>query len=117
MTMQGKGGLPLGLLGGMPGVVLAGRGGAPSDSGVHPDGSFKIAADLGWDYSKEQLSCANMQRFTLASSASYNIYWEKNWSVGGENQCQLVSYQTPYSALIAGNYVKCVEANWNVKLQ
>ncbi|WP_052140338.1 glycoside hydrolase family 19 protein, partial [Janthinobacterium lividum] len=77
----------------------------------------QFAADMGWDYSGEQLSCANMQRFTPASSASYNIYWEKNWSAGGDNQCQLVSYQTPYSALLAGNYVKCVEANWNVKLQ
>lgn len=77
----------------------------------------QFAADMGWDYSGEQLSCANMQRFTPASSAAYNIYWEKNWSAGGDNQCQLVSYQTPYSALIAGNYVKCVEANWNVKLQ
>ena len=77
----------------------------------------QFAADLGWDYSAEQLSCATMQRFGPSSSASYNIYWEKNWSAGGDNQCQLVSYQTPYSALIAGNYVKCVETNWNVKLQ
>ena len=77
----------------------------------------QFAADLGWDYSAEKLSCATMQRFGPSSSASYNIYWEKNWNAGGDNQCQLVSYQTPYSALMSGNYVKCVEANWNVKLQ
>ncbi|MBB5608877.1 MULTISPECIES: chitinase [unclassified Janthinobacterium] len=77
----------------------------------------QFAADLGLNINGEKLSCANMQRFTAASSASYNIYWEKNWNTGGENQCQLVSYQTPYSALIGGNYVKCVEANWNVKLK
>jgi len=35
---------------------------------------------------------------------------------GGDYQCQLVNYQTPYNALIAGNYVKCVERNWNVTL-
>ncbi len=77
----------------------------------------QFAADLGWDYSKEQLSCANMKPFTAASSASFNIYWEMNWNTGGENQCQLVSYQTPYSALTPGNYVKCVEDKWNVKLK
>lgn len=58
-----------------------------------------------------------MRRSTSASSASATIDWVKHWSVGGENQCQLVSYQTPYNALIAGNYVKCVAANWNVKRQ
>jgi chitodextrinase len=76
----------------------------------------QFAADLGWNVAGEQLSCASMQRFGPASSASYNIYWEKNWNSGGDYQCQLVSYQTPYSALIAGNYVKCVERNWNVTL-
>jgi chitodextrinase len=77
----------------------------------------QFAADLGWDVVGEQLSCANMQRFGPASSASYSIYWEKNWNSGGDYQCQLVNYQTPYSALIAGNYVKCVERNWNVTLK
>ncbi|MBI3231007.1 MAG: chitinase [Burkholderiales bacterium] len=77
----------------------------------------QFSSDLGWDYSKEQLSCANMQRFDASSSAAYNIYWEKNWNAGGDYQCQLVSYQTPYSALIPGNYVKCVQDNWNVVLK
>jgi chitodextrinase len=76
----------------------------------------QFAADLGWNAEGEQLSCATMQRFGPASSAAYNIYWEKSWNSGGEYQCQLVSYQTPYNALIAGNYVKCVERNWNVTL-
>lgn len=77
----------------------------------------QFAADLGWNIGSEQLSCATMQRFSGASSAAYNIYWEKNWSAGGDYQCQLVSYQTPYSALIAGNYEKCVEKNWNITLK
>ncbi|OFA04439.1 glycoside hydrolase family 19 protein [Duganella sp. HH101] len=77
----------------------------------------QFAADIGWNVGSEQLSCANMQRFTGSSSAAYNIYWEKNWNSGGDYQCQLVSYQTPYSALIAGNYTKCVEKNWNVTLK
>ncbi|NRR32904.1 chitinase [Oxalobacteraceae bacterium] len=77
----------------------------------------QFAADLGHKVGSEQLSCASMQRFGPASSAAYNIYWEKNWSSGGDYQCQLVSYQTPYSALIAGNYAKCVEKNWGVVLK
>ncbi|AOY02238.1 chitinase [Jeongeupia sp. USM3] len=77
----------------------------------------EFSRELGWDYSKEQLSCATMQRFGPGSSAAYNIYWEKNWNVGGDNQCMLVSYQTPYNALIEGNYVKCVEKNWGVALK
>jgi chitodextrinase len=76
----------------------------------------QFAADLGWNVGSEQLSCATMQRFNASSSAAYSIYWEKNWNSGGEYQCQLVSYQTPYSALIAGNYARCVEKNWNVTL-
>jgi len=76
----------------------------------------QFAADLGWNVAGEQLSCATMQRFGPSSSAAYNIYWEKNWNSGGDYQCQLVNYQTPYNALIAGNYVKCVERNWNVTL-
>ena len=77
----------------------------------------QFAHDLGWDYSKEQLSCANMQRFSGASSAAYNIYWEMDWRYGNDYKCQLVSYQTPYSALQPGNYQRCVESNWKVKLQ
>jgi len=77
----------------------------------------QFAADLGWNVAGEQLSCASMQRFGPSSSAAYNIYWEKNWNSGGDYQCQLVSYQTPYSALIPGNYTKCVEKNWSVVLK
>ncbi|GLS04577.1 hypothetical protein GCM10007860_17240 [Chitiniphilus shinanonensis] len=77
----------------------------------------EFSRELGWDYSNEQLSCATMQRFGSGSSAAYNIYWEKNWNVGGDYQCQLVSYQTPYNALIEGQYAKCVEANWGVTLR
>ncbi|UUZ56898.1 hypothetical protein LP419_19245 [Massilia sp. H-1] len=76
----------------------------------------QFAAGLGWDVGSEQLSCATMQRFGPGSSAAYNIYWEKNWNDGGQYQCQLVNYQTPYSALIPDNYVKCVQDNWKVTL-
>jgi len=77
----------------------------------------EFARDLGWNVAGEQLSCASMGRFGPTSSAAYPIYWEKNWNGGGDYQCQLVSYQTPYSALMPGNYVKCVEKNWGVSLK
>lgn len=78
----------------------------------------QFAHTLGWDYSREKLSCATMQRFSGASSAAYNIYWEMDWRWGvGEYKCQLVGYQTPFSALQPGNYQRCVEANWNVRLK
>lgn len=77
----------------------------------------EFARDLGWDIKKESMNCTNMQRFEKGSSAAYPIFWEKTWSAGQDNQCQLVDYQTPYNALIEGNYVKCVEKNWNLKLK
>ncbi|WP_273431966.1 glycoside hydrolase family 19 protein [Chitinibacter tainanensis] len=77
----------------------------------------EFARDLGWDITKESMKCSGMGRFDGASSAAFNIYWEKDWKVGGDNKCQLVSYQTPYNALIDGQYTKCVEANWGVTLK
>jgi chitodextrinase len=77
----------------------------------------EFARDLGWDIKQESMNCTNMQRFEKGSSAAYPIFWEKTWSAGQDNQCQLVDYQTPYNALIEGNYVKCVEKNWNLKLK
>lgn len=77
----------------------------------------QFAPDLGWNIAGEQLSCANMQRFNSGSSAAYPIYWEMDWRYQKDYKCQLVGYQTPYSALQAGNYRKCVEANWNIVLK
>ncbi|WP_156938971.1 glycoside hydrolase family 19 protein [Deefgea rivuli] len=77
----------------------------------------EFARDLGWDIKRESMKCAGMGRFDGGSSAAFNIYWEKDWKVGGDNKCQLVSYQTPYNALIDGQYVKCVDANWGITLK
>ncbi|AZN36671.1 glycoside hydrolase family 19 protein [Iodobacter ciconiae] len=77
----------------------------------------EFARDLGWDIKQESMICTSMQRFEKGSSAAYPIFWEKTWNAGQDNQCQLVDYQTPYNALIEGNYVKCVEKNWNIKLK
>jgi len=81
----------------------------------------KFANYLGVNIpSNEVLGCANMKRFTSDSSAALPIYWEEDWSWnpnsgdGKSYACKLVNYQTPYSGFKEGDYVKCVEDNFNV---
>ncbi len=62
----------------------------------------------------EVLGCADMQRFDISGAAALPIYWEQDWSTG--NACQLVSYQTPFSALQTGDYVRCVEHHFDVEV-
>ena len=61
---------------------------------------------------EEMLGCANMQRFDTMGAGALDIYWEQDWSQ--PNACKLVNYQTPFSALEAGDYVKCVEYHFDV---
>ncbi len=60
----------------------------------------------------EVLGCAGMQRFDTQGSGALPIYWEQNWNQA--NACVRVNYQTPFSALIEGDYVKCVEHYFDV---
>ena len=68
----------------------------------------------------EVLGCANMKQFSSESAAALPIYWEEDWSWnanssdGRSYSCQLVNYQTPYSAFREGDYVHCVEDKFNV---
>lgn len=62
----------------------------------------------------EVLGCANMQRFDSSGAAALPIYWEQDWTA--PNACQLVSYQTPFSALQPGDYARCVEHHFNVEI-
>lgn len=70
--------------------------------------------------SDEVLGCANMKQFTSDSSAALPIYWEEDWSWSADSAdgksyaCQLVNYQTPYSAFKEGDYIECVEDIFNV---
>ncbi|NOQ32548.1 MAG: chitinase [Helicobacteraceae bacterium] len=76
----------------------------------------KIASD-------EVLGCSNMKQFSSDSSAALPIYWEEDWSWssvsedGRSYSCQLVNYQTPYTAFKEGDYVKCVEDKFNIIAQ
>jgi hypothetical protein len=62
----------------------------------------------------EELSCAHMKSFNKEGAGSLYIYWDREWTK--EYQCQLVKYQTPFNALKPGDYVRCVEDQFKVKL-
>ncbi|BBS13720.1 chitinase [Klebsiella aerogenes] len=68
----------------------------------------------------EVLGCKNMKQFDEGGAGALPIYWEQDWgwdpnTVDGKtNTCQLVSYQTPYSAFKEGDYSKCVQHYFNV---
>ncbi len=68
----------------------------------------------------EVLGCANMKQFSSDGAGALPIYWEEDWSWSSESsdgrsyKCQLVNYQTPYSAFKEGDYVKCVEDHFDV---
>ncbi|HEY4093061.1 MAG TPA: glycoside hydrolase family 19 protein [Luteibacter sp.] len=66
-----------------------------------------FAATLGVPVDEsEKLGCRNMKEFTEASAAALPIYWENNWTT--DPGCKLVNYQTAFSALKEGDYVRCV---------
>ena len=58
---------------------------------------------LGVDISGEKLLCNDMQQFSESGSAGgLALYWAP------ESNCNLVTWQTAYSALIEGDYSKCM---------
>ena len=63
----------------------------------------------------EALGCQGMQAFAEGGAGALPIYWEQDWTYvpanpGGKSYaCQLVGYQTPFSAFKAGDYARCVQ--------
>lgn len=55
----------------------------------------------------EVLGCKDMQAFDAKGAGAINTYWEQDYAT--PYQCKLVSYQTPFSPLMAGDYTKCVQ--------
>ncbi|KAJ3223444.1 hypothetical protein HDU78_011318 [Chytriomyces hyalinus] len=77
-------------------------------------------ADMGLSTANDNLKCAGMGRFdSSSSSGSYAMYWTGSYL--NQNECQLVSYQTNFNALMDGpnynEYIKCVELTFNIKLK
>jgi len=75
----------------------------------------KFAEYFKVDISGEEISCAHMKSFNKGGAGSLYIYWDREWIK--EYECQLVKYQTPFNALKPGDYVKCVEDQFKVKLK
>ena len=72
-----------------------------------------FARELGVPLASDEiLGCANMQRFDTQGAGALAINWEQDWSQS--NACKLVSYQTPFSAFLEGDYVACVESFFDV---
>ena len=72
--------------------------------------------------SNEVLGCANMKQFDEGGAGALKIYWEQDWGWSADTpsgqtySCQLVGYQTPFSAFKEGDYTKCVKHYFNVNV-
>lgn len=70
----------------------------------------------------EVLGCKNMKQFDEGGSGALPVYWEQDWGwspdtpTGSVYACQLVGYQTPFSAFKEGDYTRCVQHFFNVKI-
>lgn len=70
----------------------------------------------------EVLGCANMKQFDEGGAGALKIYWEQDWGWSADTTdgktyaCQLVGYQTPFSAFKDGDYTKCVQKFFNVNI-
>ncbi|MCZ7841086.1 PKD domain-containing protein [Leclercia adecarboxylata] len=70
----------------------------------------------------EVLGCANMKQFDEGGAGALKIYWEQDWGWSADTPdgktyaCQLVGYQTPFSAFKEGDYTKCVQKFFNVNI-
>lgn len=70
----------------------------------------------------EVLGCANMKQFDEGGAGALKIFWEQDWGWSADTpdgktySCQLVGYQTPFSAFKDGDYTKCVQKFYNVNI-
>ena len=66
---------------------------------------YKAFAELlDLDISGEKLDCNDMSDFSSTGSTNQDIYWDPDHS------CELVNGQTAFSALVDGNYQKCLDS-------
>ena len=54
-------------------------------------------------------------RIIPGGAGALPIYWDKDWSY--PYSCKLVNYQTAHSALVDGEYIDCVEENFQVNIR
>ena len=63
----------------------------------------EYAAMFDLDISEEKLGCEDMAAFSAAGAANPALYWAP------ESSCSLVTWQTALSALVEGNYQRCLD--------
>ena len=56
------------------------------------------------DISGEKLDCGDMSPFSAGGAADAAFYWDPS------SGCGLVSWQTAFSALVDGNYQRCLQS-------
>ncbi|EOS93970.1 hypothetical protein ETR_16016 [Erwinia tracheiphila PSU-1] len=78
-----------------------------------------FAKELNVPVSPEEVpGCKNMKQFSEGGAGSLPIYWEQIWDYNQNNPggksyaCQLVSYQTPFTAFKKGDYTQCVKEHF-----
>ncbi|MGC8401671.1 chitinase, partial [Enterobacter mori] len=69
----------------------------------------------------EVLGCANMKQFDEGGAGTENLLGAglgmgADTPDGKTYSCQLVGYQTPFSAFKDGDYTKCVQKFFNVNI-
>lgn len=68
----------------------------------------------------EVLGCKKMKQFDEGGAGALPIYWEEDWGWSADTpdgktySCQLVGYQTPFTAFKEGDYAKCVQKYFKV---
>ena len=66
---------------------------------------YRLYAEMfGLDIGEEKLDCADMAQFSPAG-ATPALYWEPGQA------CSLVTWQTAFSALVDGNYQRCLTSS------
>ena len=63
----------------------------------------EYAAMFDLDITGEKLGCEDMAAFSAAGAANPALYWAP------ESGCSLVTWQTALSALVEGNYRRCLD--------
>ena len=96
------------------GGIECGKGSELAQSKNRQEYFRHFASKLGSRGWKKFSSCSTMKAFSDKGAGSQMIYWEQDWA--RNYHCKLVSYQTSFSALVPGNYQRCVVEKFSVEI-
>ena len=93
------------------GGIECGKGAETEQARNRADYFREFASYLGVR-AEGELDCGRMEKFSDSGSG---IYWDQDWK--RKYHCKLVTYQTPYSALVTGDYVRCVRDKFKLEIK